>query len=521
MQNLLTNLSSMIYRCKNDENWTMLFASQGAVKLTGYSSDDLINNSVVAYADLIDTRDQQLVVDVVNKAIATKEHFTMEYRIHTKDNRIKWVWEQGIVVYDQEGEVLFLDGKIMDISDRKHIEQEQKKLATAVQQTDEIVLITDLSGSIEYVNPAFEKITGYTSEEAIGKNPRILKSGQHSPDFYENIWSTLAKGRVWRGRLANRRKDGSEYIAEATISPIRDQQGELTNFVGVQRDISHEIALEKNLRQAQKLEAMGTLAGGIAHEIKTPVQFVSSNLAFTMESFPDLTEYITRCADLMKQSSKEDTTFLEILQLYEDKDITYLLEEIPLALQQSQDGINQVSKIVLSMKQFAHPGEEGKVDMDLNDALNNTATVCRNEWRYIAEMEFHLDPSLPHVACHRSEVNQVFLNIIVNAAHAIGSTENAEAGKGKISINTRLLNQYVEVSIADNGGGIPVSIRERVFDPFFTTKEPGKGTGQGLAIAHSIIKEKHGGELTFESVEGSGTTFYIRFPLQNETKGLD
>jgi PAS domain S-box-containing protein len=183
----------------------------------------------------------------------------------------------------------------VDVSERKQIELEQKKIATAVHQTDDLVIITDLSGSIEYINPTFEKTTGYSLGEAQGKNPSILKSGKHSDDFYQEMWKSILAGRVWRGRLENRRKGGSEYTAEVTTSPIRDQQGDLTNFVGVQRDISHEIALEKNLRQAQKLEAMGTLAGGIAHEINTPAQFVNSNLVFTIESFPDITEYIDGC----------------------------------------------------------------------------------------------------------------------------------------------------------------------------------------------------------------------------------
>lgn len=513
MQNLLTNLSSMIYRCKNDENWTMIFVSDGSIQLTGYEAEDLIDNNVIAYADLIDKRDRQMVADVVDRAIAEKENFTIEYRIHTKDNQTKWVWEQGIVMYDDKGEVLFLDGKIMDVSERKQIELEQKKLAIAVQQTDDLVLITDLSGSIEYVNPAFENTTGYLLREVFGQNPSILKSGKQSEDFYKEMWTTLNAGTVWRGRLENRRKDGSEYTAEVTISPIRDQLGDLTNFVGVQRDISHEIALEKNLRQSQKLEAMGTLAGGIAHEINTPAQFVNSNLEFTIDSFPDIVEYVDGCTHLFSESNRDDNKIQELIQLYQDNDVDYLLKEFPLALEQSQQGIEQVSKIVLSMKQFAHPADEKKEEVDINDALNNTATVSRNEWRHAADMAFDLDPTLPMVSCHRSEVNQVFLNIIVNAAHAIAGAEKLPGGKGKINIGSRLIDNSVEVSIADNGGGIPESNWDRVFDPFFTTKEPGKGTGQGLAIAHSIIHEKHEGQLFFDSVDGVGTTFFIRFPL--------
>lgn len=271
---------------------------------------------------------------------------------------------------------------------------------------------------------------------------------------------------------------------------------------------------EIELKQARHMEAIGTLASGIAHEINTPAQFISSNLDFVLGAFPDLVEFIREC---MKFSEKEYSSLerkMKVESLQDSFDIDFLLDEIPKALNQSVDGIEQVSKIVLSMKQFAHPGEENKVDIDVNEAISNTATVCRSEWKHTAEIDFRLDLELPLVPCHRSMLNQVILIIIVNAAHAIETNKKPDNEKGLIVISTwQEDDDSVCISITDNGGGIPQNNKERIFDPFFTTKEPGKGTGQGLSIAHSIITEKHNGDLSVDSIEGKGATFLIKLPL--------
>ncbi|TKB11754.1 PAS domain S-box protein [Desulforhopalus sp. IMCC35007] len=511
MQHLLSNLSGMVYRCKSTPEWSMMYVSEGCYNLTKYLPDELLANTIISYGALIDPRDREKISRLVAEAINSKKHFTLEYRIRCKDDTIKWVWEQGLAVYDESGKCLYIDGIITDISERKIIEQEQTRLTTAVEQTDDLIIITDSNGNIEYANPAFERVTGYSLAEVKGHNPRILKSGKQSAEFYSALWNDLKQGKVWRGRFINRRKDGTHYIAEVTISPIRDGQGELINYIGVQRDITHETELEKNLRQAQKLEAMGTLAGGIAHEINTPAQFVSTNLDFIHDSLPDLASFISKTVEIAGKD--------KIKELFEQYDIDYLLEELPLAVQQSSEGITQISNIVRSMKQFAHPGEENMVNADINDSLKNTATVCRNEWKYCAEMSFDLDDQLPLVPCHRSEINQVFLNIIVNAAHAIASRNGENGEKGFIAISTRHKDSHVEIAISDNGGGIADEVRERIFDPFFTTKEPGKGTGQGLSIAHSIITEKHNGTIQVDTTPGKGSTFTIALPLSDAMSG--
>lgn len=516
ISHLLANLSGMVYRCRNDESWTMEYVSEAVLELTGYRAEEVIGNQQISFADLIDERDQDVVRQAVDTAIAEKTSYTIEYRIITRDNHIKWVWEQGLAVFDdQDGSVRYLDGIITDITARKEMQKEQIILAEAVHQTDDLVLITSLNGAIEYANPAFERTTGYRFSEIAGKNPRILKSGKQPPEFYEQMWSTLLEGNVYRGRVVNKRKDSSEYIAQVTISPIRNELGELTNYVGVQQDVTHEIELEENLRQAQKLEAMGTLAGGVAHEINTPVQFVGNNLNFILESLPDLEGFVTACITLATTENElQGDELSELEKLHEENDIGYLLDEIPVALKQSQDGIEQIAKIVRSMKQFAHPGSEEMIESDLNDVLQNTVTVSRNEWKYVADIVFELDENLPEVPCHRSELSQVFLNLIVNAAQAIESTREGQK-KGVIIIKTAVMDTAVRITIQDNGGGIPEHVQPRIFDPFFTTKAVGQGSGQGLAIAYTIIKDKHGGDITFDSEPGKGTTFSVILPVSS------
>jgi len=201
------------------------------------------------------------------------------------------------------------------------------------------------------------------------------------------------------------------------------------------------------------------------------------------------------------------------VQIAEDIDLQFLIEEIPAAVEQTLDGIGKVSKIVKAMKEFSHPGSKDKTMVDLNRAIDNTITICRNEWKYVADVDTEFDASLPLVSCFPDEFNQVILNIIINAAHAIGDIVNEGVSKGKITIRTKQKGNMAEISISDTGKGIPKSIIKKIFDPFFTTKEVGKGTGQGLAISYDVIVNKHGGTLAVESEPGKGATFIIRLPL--------
>lgn len=309
------------------------------------------------------------------------------------------------------------------------------------------------------------------------------------------------------------RKGELDIYLRLHFSLIFDDTSIILVIIG--EEITQRLQLERELAQAQKLESIGQLAAGIAHEINTPTQYVGDNIHFLQDAFSDLQRLLQQYDALLDALSPAAQTREALDTLIAEIDLHYLLEEIPLAISQSLEGVQRIASIVAAMKEFSHPGGEDKVAVDINKALENTATVARNEWKYVAELELNLEPDLPLVACLPGEMNQVFLNLIVNAAHAIGELQREE--KGRIAITTRRDGEWVEICIRDTGCGISPEIQDRVFDPFFTTKGVGKGTGQGLSIAHNVVVSKHGGTISFTSDAGKGTTFTIRLPLHPPT----
>ncbi|GAA4428538.1 sensor histidine kinase [Bremerella cremea] len=277
------------------------------------------------------------------------------------------------------------------------------------------------------------------------------------------------------------------------------------------------INLQMELAQSQKLESVGQLAAGIAHEINTPTQYVGDNIRFLKDSFEDIgdvLEVFDQFLQSVKAGSVDADALAKVEQAMKQADVDYLREEIPQAIDQSLSGVEQVAKIVRAMKDFSHPGGETKTMVNLSESIETTISVARNEWKYVAEVETDFDQSLEDVPCMPGELNQVLLNLIVNAAHAIGDKLGSElTERGTITVGTRRLDNFAEIFVRDTGNGIPDSIRRRIFDPFFTTKPVGKGTGQGLAITYSVVVEKHGGEIDFTSEIGKGTTFSVRLPL--------
>lgn len=283
------------------------------------------------------------------------------------------------------------------------------------------------------------------------------------------------------------------------------------------RAAQEQQSLQAQLLQAQRLESVGRLAAGIAHEINTPTQFVSDNARFLQDAFPKLQGLLNQYRQLL-DACRGGNTPPALLEQFESGlqqvKLDYLLEQIPEALSDSLEGLERVTKIVRAMKDFAHPGQQHPAPADLNKAIESTVTVARNEWKYVAEMKLDLDPTLPQVPCLLGDFNQVILNMVVNAAHAIGDViGDGSHGLGTITIATRRDKDHVEIRVSDTGTGIPEEHRGRIFDHFFTTKEVGKGTGQGLSIALQVIVDKHRGTLTFETETGHGTTFVIRLPV--------
>jgi PAS domain S-box-containing protein len=513
---LMSNLPGMIYRCRNDENRTIEYASKGCTDLTGYAPADLIENNHHSLRSIIHPSDQPSVFEQLERAMKRRLPFQLTYRIVTATGLERWVIEHGSIemIPDEERECVF--GIILDITDRMLQEEHRKRLMTAVEQAAESIVITSADGTIEYVNPAFTTNTGYELAESVGRNPRFLKSGKHEKEFYSQMWESLMRGEVWTGRITNRTKDGRLIEEESTISPVRDSSGRIVNYVAVRRDVTRLVELESQLRQAQKLEAVGSLAAGIAHEINTPIQFVGDNTHFLNDAFNDILSIVSHASKTCQFSCEQNS---EMKKALERIDLPYLEQEIPRAINQTLEGVDRVATIVRAMKDFSHPDKGEKSNIDINSALQTTLTVARNEIKYVADVKTEFDASLPPVPCYSGELNQVFLNILVNAAHAINDVVGSSGGRGLITVKTIQSGSDVIIAITDTGAGIKPENNHRIFDPFFTTKEVGRGTGQGLAIARNVICEKHGGSITFESELGKGTTFIVRLPV-NENKAV-
>jgi signal transduction histidine kinase len=264
--------------------------------------------------------------------------------------------------------------------------------------------------------------------------------------------------------------------------------------------------LEGQLAQSQKMEAIGQLAAGVAHEINTPMQYVGDNLEFLSGAVTDLFDFIEKLASQCEEESYK--------KHYKEVDFDYLLEEMPLALQQAREGVTNVTRIVRSLKSFAHPGQGIIAPTDLPQMIDDAVTVAKNEWKYVADVETEYAPSLPEVPCNIGEMSQVILNMVINAAHAIGdANKQLNRDQGKIKISVTLEATDAVITIEDNGMGVPVEIREKIFDPFFTTKEVGVGTGQGLSIAYRVVVDRHGGKIDLDSGEGY-SKFIIQLPLK-------
>jgi signal transduction histidine kinase len=300
-------------------------------------------------------------------------------------------------------------------------------------------------------------------------------------------------------------------------SIMRHAPGDKGRLVrGISFDITTQKKLESELYQAQKLESVGRLAAGVAHEINTPVQFVNDNCYFLRDAVAQIGEVVRVYRDALAAVAAGEVTLEEarerVAAAEESADYSFLSENMPTAVERALEGLERVAVIVRSMKEFSHPNQGAMSSSDINAAIRSTLTVARHEYKYVADIETRLG-ELPPVICNIGEFNQTFLNILVNAAHAIESVVAGTEKRGLITISTRHEGDSVLISIQDTGGGIPESVQESIFDPFFTTKEVGKGTGQGLAIARSVIVDKHHGSLNFETVPGVGTTFLIRMPL--------
>jgi PAS domain S-box-containing protein len=407
--------------------------------------------------------------------------------------------------------------------------QDRKKAETSIKKTHREIehLISSLptiliglskENQIVYWNAKAEKVFDRAESEVMG-----LPLNRCGIDCdWDKIAAGIAQSRnkscpIRVDDVGFRMPDGQERYLGLTIQPLNGEENAILGLTIIGADITERKKLEAQLQQSHKMEALGQLAAGIAHEINTPTQFVGDNTRFFQDAFDDLIEIIHIYKELtesIKSKSITDELIRNAEERIEKIDLEYLEEEIPVAIQHTLKGVDRITKIVQAMKIFAHPGMMEKESTDINKEIEKTITITRNEWKYVAEMITDFDSSLPLVPCFRAEFNQVILNLIVNAAHAVAeANKDNPSPKGMIRIRTHHEGNWAKIYISDTGAGIPEAIRHKIFDLFFTTKGPGKGSGQGLAISHSVIVKKHNGTLDLETHEGKGTTFIIGLPM--------
>lgn len=410
------------------------------------------------------------------------------------------------------------------------LQRTEERFRLIAEHAGDLIAVVDAADNRLYNSPSYGRVLGYAPVELEQTSPFAQihpDDRQHVKDASREAFATGA-GRVIEFRIQH--KDGSWRVLESHASVVRRADGQADQLVVVARDITRRKQaeaehhrMELQLRQAQKLESIGQLAAGIAHEINTPTQFIGDNLRFVRDSFSDLLR-LRPVENRLLTAARNGGVPVELVEAVraarEQADLAYVDEEIPKALDQALEGVERVGRIVRAMKEFSNPGVTEKQNLDLNHAIESTLVVSSNEWKYVANLVTEFDPHLPAVPCLPGEFNQVVLNIIVNAAHALSEVVGeAPAAKGTITVSTSRNGDWAEICIRDTGAGIPEHARTRVFDPFFTTKGVGRGTGQGLAIAHSVVVDKHGGTIQFETELQVGTTFIIRLPLKAAVDG--
>jgi PAS domain S-box-containing protein len=397
---------------------------------------------------------------------------------------------------------------------QRELEEASEKLEAVMASVPAFITTIDRDDKILFVNRTWshlrkERVVGASWREIVEPARQALMAAALKKVFDDGAHESYEVVALGPG--------GKSRWLSSHISPMRIG-GQIAAAIVISQDVTESKLAETNLAEAQRLAGLGTLLAGVAHEINTPIQFVGDSVQFLRQASDDVLSLVTNLEVVHRlvvegaAPAELDEAAADASAAIEQADLLYLREHVPKAFASALDGLDRMATIVRSMKEFAHPAQKHMAPVDLNRAIMSTLTVAKGEFKYVADLETTL-AELPPVVCHVNEINQVVLNIVVNAAHAIGDLTKGTERKGAIKIRTEHQDDRVVISISDTGGGIPEDVRDRIFDPFFTTKEVGRGTGQGLAIARTIVKEKHGGDLTFETELGVGTTFFIRLPI--------
>jgi PAS domain S-box-containing protein len=522
--------------------------------------------------------DRESVTQAVYGALRENKPYSIEHRVVLPSGEIGFVHEEGEVTFDDSGKPIRMVGTMHEITESKRSQEALARserelgimnwianvfLTTPDEQMYDKVLEAVLDatsskhGLFGYVSEDDEIVFAGMAGEAWNQCAMPNKRLVFRRDEWGGIWGrAMIEKKVLYSNEPLHVPEGHIPMARAVTAPIV-HKGELigaitvgnkpTDYDEADRELLESISkyiapildarlerdaeeracrlaqaekskMQLQLLQAHKLESVGQLASGIAHEINTPTQYIGDNTSFLQQAFNDLGRFMDNLSAFVKEARTRNILgdlVNETEALAQEIDLEFLREEIPKALGECLEGVQRVSGIVAAMKEFSHPGAGEKQPADLNKAIESTVTVSRNEWKYVAETVLDLDPSLPQVPCLEGDIKQVLLNLIVNASHAIADVVgDGSDAKGTITVTTRAEDEWVEIRVTDTGTGIPDEAKSKVFDPFFTTKQVGKGTGQGLAIARSAIVDRHNGTITLETEVGRGTTFIIRLPLQ-------
>ncbi len=458
-----------------------------------------------AYADFVGTDPADIrgctASEVLSEESAQRSHLE-DLKVLASGKTIEtegWnVGSDGKKVYHSTVKIPYLESSVgssgmigisRDLTRRMEMMQEMRRLAVAVEQSSEAIMITDVEGIILYVNTAFESTTGYSAQDAVGQKPNLINSGTHDDDYMARLWKTISAGKTWEGRLTNRKKDGNLYEVEAVIYPIRDDRGELVNYVAICRDITHEATIEKHLRQQQKMNAVGELAGGVSHDFNNILTAILG--------------YVALCLNSVEEDSKVYKYLQEILKAGD-----------------------RAAKLVSQILSFSRQEEQQFHSLRLQPIIEDSLSLVKTTAKNNISLETEIDPDCGSVSGDTTQLQQVIVNLCTNAVHALGKER---PGTLKVILEQVVYKKkspleeaidlpsgsYARIKVSDTGCGMSPEVQERIFDPYFTTKKSGEGTGFGLSIVHGIVR-KHRGAITVESEEGEGTTFTLYFPLLTE-----
>ena len=516
-RSLFENSKDVVFITTKDGS--IIDMNRAAIDLFGYSRVELLQMKIITLYNNPSNRERYV-------ELMEKQGFVKDYPVDlkAKDGNILNILITSVLQKKGNNGHFQYQGIMRDITEYKKAEKALDNAHMQIKQLmssiSSVLIGVAPNDRIIQWNNAAEKLFGITANDVVGRT--FAESGiQWDWDKITEFISECGENKhSVPNEIIYTRPDGKNGIFSFSLTPVGSDTCYESGYVLLGNEISEQKKFEAQRALSQKMESIGQLAAGIAHEINTPMQYIGDNVKFLSDAFGDISDLLEKYNDfVMAVEEKKEIVDLSdnIRKLEEELDLDYLISEIPKAISQSLDGIARVSKLVLAMKDFSHPGRKDKMFSDINKAINGTVTISRNEWKYVAELETDLDQNLPMVYCVIDEINQVILNMIVNAAHAIRDVlDKGSELKGKIIIKTISEDSFVKIIINDTGTGIPEAVLHKIFDPFYTTKEVGKGTGQGLAIAHDIIINKHKGSIGVDSEVGKGTTITISLPLNIE-----